>query len=161
MTVIGSTTYSYSIYSGLTAGKFQTASTSPEGPATTRGSVSSMLTGAQIGTEDGVSAKLSSALWELASSSAASAKGEEVWQGAAETGTKAEREFGEMANKSLAEILRAKYLEDKGLTEEDLADMPAEQREAIEAEIRKAVEQALGIDTENGAGTAASGNEQG
>ncbi|MDP9836543.1 hypothetical protein J2T09_001287 [Neorhizobium huautlense] len=154
MTIIGSTTYSYAIYSGLTAGKSQTNSTPSESPANTRSTVSSALTGGQIGSDDGASAKLSSALWDLTSSNAASAKQEDVWQDGGETRTDAEQEFGDLANRSLAEILRAKYLEEKNLTEEDLARMPAEQREAIEAEIREAIKQALGIDTQDGADTA-------
>lgn len=153
MTIIGSTTYSYSIYSGLTAGKSQTGS---EIPATTRSSASSAMTGAQVGSDDGASAKLSSALWDLTSSQSESARDEAVWQDDGDTRTDAEQEFGDLANRSLAEILRAKYLDEKNITEEDLAKMPPEQREAIEAEIRKAIEKALGIETEGGVDTAAS-----
>lgn len=154
MTIIGSTTYSYFVYSGLTGGKSQTASTSSESAATTRNSTSSTLVGGQISTDDSASAKLSSALWDLTSSNAASAKQEDVWQDGGETRTDAEQEFGDLANRSLAEILRAKYLDEKNLTEEDLAKMPAEQREAIEAEIREAVERALGIEAKDGAASA-------
>lgn len=154
MTIIGSTTYSYSIYSGLTGGKSQATSTPSESPANTRSTVSSALTGGQIGSEDGASAKLSSALWDLTSSNAASARQEDVWQDGGETRTDAELAFGDLANRSLAEILRAKYLEEKNLTEEDLAKMPAEQREAIEAEIREVIKQALGIETQDGADAA-------
>lgn len=154
MTTIGSTTYSYFLYSGLTGNKSQTASTSSESTTTTRSSTSSALTGGQIGTDDGASAKLSSALWDLASADAASAKQEDVWQDGGETRTDAEQEFGDLANRSLAEILRAKYLDEKNLTEEDLAKMPAEQREAIEAEIREAVERALGIENKGGPASA-------
>lgn len=48
------------------------------------------------------------------------------------------------ANMSVAEKIRAQYLQNKGLTESDLAAMPPEERQAIEDEIRKAVTQALG-----------------
>lgn len=48
------------------------------------------------------------------------------------------------ANMSIAEKIRAQYLERKGLTESDLAAMPPEERQAMEDEIRKAVLQALG-----------------
>lgn len=48
------------------------------------------------------------------------------------------------AKMSIAEKIRAQYLERKGLTESDLAAMPPEERQAIEDEIRKAVLQALG-----------------
>lgn len=48
------------------------------------------------------------------------------------------------AKMSIAEKIRAQYLERKGLTESDLAAMPPEERQAMEDEIRKAVLQALG-----------------
>ena len=58
-------------------------------------------------------------------------------------------EFLEWSSMSLAEKIRAQFLADKDLTEEDLANMDADARAAIEAEIKAAIERQLGI-TENG-----------
>lgn len=57
------------------------------------------------------------------------------------------------ANMSVAEKIRAQYLQNKGLSESDLAAMPPEERQAIEDEIRKAVMQALGAGDQAQGGT--------
>lgn len=91
--------------------------------------------------------KLSAALWNLESSTDTSARDEEVWVDAGPSGSKAEREFSELADMDLADMIRAQYLEEHEVTEEELARMPAEEREAIEAEIREATLRALGGNT--------------
>ena len=48
-------------------------------------------------------------------------------------------EFRELAHKSLAERIRDQYLKSLGLTEEDLAAMPADERQAIEDQIAKQI----------------------
>ena len=53
------------------------------------------------------------------------------------------QELAEYASKSVAEHVRDAVLKDMGLTEEDLAAMPPEQRAAIEDEIARRVAQAL------------------
>lgn len=58
-----------------------------------------------------------------------------------------EQDFMEWSQMSLAEKIRAQILDAKGLTEGDLAALPADEREAIEAEIREAIlEQMGGLD---------------
>lgn len=149
MTIIGSTNYSYLTYSGLGRSKAQT-DTAPGDNATSRNSASNALNSSQIVSDNSASTKLSSTLWDLTSSNAASARDEEVWQDGTNTMTDAEQKFSEFANMNVAELIRAKYLEENNLTEEDLANMTPEQRAAIEDEIKKAVEQALGVDSKNG-----------
>ena len=55
-------------------------------------------------------------------------------------------EFSRWAHMDVAEMIRAKYLEDNGLTEETLAAMDPEARKAIEEEIAERIENQLGID---------------
>ena len=43
-----------------------------------------------------------------------------------------------------AERIRAEMLEERGLSEDDLAAMPDEARETVEEDIRRAIEQVLG-----------------
>lgn len=65
-------------------------------------------------------------------------------------------EWSKWANMTPGEKIRAQYLEAKGLTEEDLAAMPADEREAIEKEIAELIKQQLaGID-DDGSKTAES-----
>ncbi len=66
-------------------------------------------------------------------------------------------EFQEESSKSLAERIRDRYLEDNGLTEEALAEMPKEDREAIEDEIAALIKRQYGLeDDASGAESAAS-----
>ncbi|WP_454747856.1 hypothetical protein [Ciceribacter selenitireducens] len=55
-------------------------------------------------------------------------------------------EFSKWAHMDVAEMIRAKYLEDHGLTEESLAAMDPEARKAIEEEIAELIKNQLGID---------------
>lgn len=64
-------------------------------------------------------------------------------------------EFMELSKMTAAERLRKEMLEEMGLTEESLAALPPEARDAIEDEIRRAMKQQLGIDENPEAGTAA------
>lgn len=66
-------------------------------------------------------------------------------------------EFQEESRKSLAERIRDQYLEDNGLTEEALAEMPKEDREAIEDEIAALIKRQYGLeDSASDADSAAS-----
>jgi hypothetical protein len=55
-------------------------------------------------------------------------------------------EFSKWAHMDAAEMIRAQYLEDNGLTEESLAAMAPEARKAIEEEIAERIKNQLGID---------------
>lgn len=54
-------------------------------------------------------------------------------------------EFMELAKMTPAERLRKQMLEEMGLTEDSLKALPPEERKAIEAEIREAIEQQFGV----------------
>ncbi|MBN9052607.1 MAG: hypothetical protein J0H80_02270 [Rhizobiales bacterium] len=84
---------------------------------------------------------------------------------------KAEREtdgllsdFMELSKMNPVERLRKELLESMGLTEESLAELPPEAREAIEEEIRRTIKERLGIDDTreagNAAGQPAAGNDE-
>jgi hypothetical protein len=100
--------------------------------------------------ESGVSPalSLSAALWDMDSGetvrTTVSGKQVEDRNGALAA------EFGDLANMSVAERIRAQYLEEKNLTEADLAAMPENERKAIEKEIRARINRALGIDDTDG-----------
>ena len=73
-----------------------------------------------------------------------------LWANKAE---KAEREsesllseFMELSKMSPIERLRKELLEAMGLTEESLAQLPPDQREAIEEELRRTIKERLGVD---------------
>ena len=68
-------------------------------------------------------------------------------------------EFMEWSEMTPAERIRAEMLEERGLSEDDLAAMPDEARETVEEDIRRAIEQVLGISetTSSAYGTAANG----
>jgi len=55
-------------------------------------------------------------------------------------------DFSKWAHMDAAEMIRAKYLEDKGLTEESLVAMDPEARKAIEEEIAELIKNHLGVD---------------
>ncbi|THV25247.1 hypothetical protein [Peteryoungia ipomoeae] len=55
-------------------------------------------------------------------------------------------EFNDLANKSLAERLRDEYLEAHGLTEEEIAELPEEERMAVEQDIENFIKQRLGFE---------------
>ncbi|WP_331373696.1 hypothetical protein [Sinorhizobium chiapasense] len=90
------------------------------------------------------SASLSGALWlSLAQGETAASS---ITGDLSSSGSTVADEFLEWSKMSFAEKIRAQYLEAHGLTEESLEAMPAEDREAIEEEIRKAVAESLGIE---------------
>lgn len=59
-----------------------------------------------------------------------------------------EKEFMELADKTLAERIRDQYLEDHDLTEDDVNAMSPEDRKAIEDDIRNAILEAMGVNEE-------------
>lgn len=67
----------------------------------------------------------------------------------------AEEEFLDYARMSVAERIRAQYLEEQGLTEEQVAEMEVEKRKAIEEEIRQKIEEAITGETGKTAGSIA------
>lgn len=85
------------------------------------------------GSAPSASSKFSDALWKLSISEKA------------ERGTAVEKEFSEWSKMTFAERIRATILESKGLTEEEVAQMSAEDREALEKEIRDAILEATGV----------------
>ncbi|MBB3563346.1 hypothetical protein FHX06_004690 [Rhizobium sp. BK512] len=62
-------------------------------------------------------------------------------------------EFTDWSNMDPAEFIRARYLESRGLTEDDLKAMPADQREAIEKEIAEQIKRELTGIEDNGTAT--------
>lgn len=55
-------------------------------------------------------------------------------------------EFSEWAHMDVAELIRAQYLQDQGLTEESLAAMDPDARKAIEEDIAELIKERLGVD---------------
>ncbi|MBP2560455.1 hypothetical protein J2857_003224 [Neorhizobium galegae] len=144
MTTIGSTNpYYASLYGilGKNGGDKNASGGSANDYAAPRQSVS----GGMTGSDTVFGAKLADSLWSMES------QGVEVDHGAGDTwlgeapSTKYEDEFMDLAKKTLAERIREQYLKDKDLTEDDLKAMSAEDREAIEADIRKAILEAMGV----------------
>lgn len=89
-------------------------------------------------------ASLSSALWlSLAEDETATSS---VTESKSPFGSRVADEFLEWSKMSIAEKIRALFLEAHGLTEESLEAMPSEERAAIEDEIRKAIAESLGIE---------------
>jgi hypothetical protein len=80
--------------------------------------------------------KLADALWALDSGDKS---------GVADKNDALAAEFSEQAEMTVAERIRAQYLEDHEMSEETLASMSAEDRNSINAEITKLIEQALGL----------------
>ncbi|MGH6805874.1 MAG: hypothetical protein ACREEJ_03355 [Ensifer adhaerens] len=88
------------------------------------------------------SASLSNAFWISATrEEEAIGTGEET-----ASGDSVSDEFLKRAKMTFAEQIRAQILEAHGITEDELKAMDPKQREAIEEEVRKAVERAMGID---------------
>lgn len=69
-------------------------------------------------------------------------------------------QFLEYSEMTLVERIRAAYLSDHNMTEEQLAALPDDQREAIEDEIAEAVKRQLGVEGES-AGSSAMGAVEG
>lgn len=85
---------------------------------------------------------LASNLWQLQTGVYSS-------KGAAEAAMKRDNlraEFMEDSAKTPAERIRDQYLEDHGLTEEMLAEMPEEDRKAVEDEIAALIKRQYGIE---------------
>lgn len=61
-------------------------------------------------------------------------------------------EFLKFAKMSPAERIRAAYLKEHGLTEDDLTKLPKEEREKIEEAIKQLIKKKLGLDERAGAG---------
>lgn len=143
MTTIGSTNPYYASLYGILGknGGDKNASGNANDYAAPRQSVSGGITGS----DTVFGAKLADSLWTMES------QGAEVDQDAGDTwlgkapSTRYEDEFMDLAKKTLAERIREQYLKDKDLTEDDLKTMSAEDREAIEADIRKAILEAMGV----------------
>jgi hypothetical protein len=149
MTTIGSTNPYLSLYSAL--GK--NAATTSSGDEDQGYSLPKQyLPDAATGAETVAAPKLADALWALESGDSASAT-----TGAAgdDTVEDVAAEFSALAHMTLADRIRAQYLEDNDLTEDSLKSMSADDRSAIEDEIRKAVEKALGVDQTKDKATAA------
>ncbi|MBW6421178.1 hypothetical protein KX729_06960 [Rhizobium sp. XQZ8] len=122
--------------------------------------------GGITGSDTVFGAKLADALWSMES------QGVEVDQPAGDTwlgdapSTAIEDQFMDMSKKTLAERIRDQYLEAHGLSEDSLAAMSPEEREAVEAEIRKAILEAMGVngkkqDTAMNMGAGAGDTQQG
>lgn len=98
------------------------------------------------GVETDTSAKtLTSGLWLLQTDVYFSKDAEK----AAITRNELTDEFSDLANKSLAERLRDEYLESHGLTEEEIAELPEEERKTVEQDIETFIKQRFGFE-ENG-----------
>ncbi|WP_414901317.1 hypothetical protein [Rhizobium cremeum] len=67
-------------------------------------------------------------------------------------------QFLEYSDMTLAEKIRAAYLDDHNLTEEQLAAMPEDERKAIEDEIQEAIKRQLGVDQDGGASSEETAN---
>lgn len=144
MTTIGSSSpYYASLYSVL--GKNGGDKNASGGNANDYAAPRQSVSGGVTGSDTVFGAKLADALWSMES------QGVEVDQDAGDTwlgeapSTKYEDEFMDLANKTLAERIREQYLKDNDLTEDDLKSMSAEDREAVEADIRKAILEAMGV----------------
>lgn len=144
MTTIGSSSpYYASLYNIL--GKSGGDKNASGGGAKDYGAPQQSVSGGITGSDTVFGARLADALWTMES------QGVEVDQDAGDTwlgeapSTKYEDEFMELANKTLAERIREQYLKDHDLTEDDLKGMSAEERDAVEADIRKAILEAMGV----------------
>lgn len=74
----------------------------------------------------------------------------------AQQGAETLEEFLKYAKMSPVERVRYDYLKSRGLTEEDLAKLPADERKQIEDEIKKLIKEKLGIDPDASATSAGS-----
>ncbi|MGF6253312.1 hypothetical protein [Ensifer sp. ZNC0028] len=97
---------------------------------------------------------LSNALWMTATRDGESTASISAKEGPAAPDGSVGDEFLNEAKKSLVERIREQVLKAMGLTEADLKEMPPEQRQAAEEEIRKAVERAMGVEQQRDTATA-------
>ncbi|MBD9635156.1 hypothetical protein IB277_02430 [Ensifer sp. ENS07] len=97
---------------------------------------------------------LSNALWMTAARDGESTASISAKEGPAASDGSVSDELLKEAKKSLVEKIREQVLKAMGLTEADLKEMPPEQRQAAEEEIRKAVERAMGVEQQRDVATA-------
>ncbi len=97
---------------------------------------------------------LSNALWMTAARDGESTASISAKEGPVASDGSVSDEFLKEAKKSLVEKIREQVLKAMGLTEADLKEMPPEQRQAAEEEIRKAVERAMGVEQQRDVATA-------
>jgi hypothetical protein len=75
-------------------------------------------------------------------------EGRDVFTGKTEEVNKSpEEDFLDYARMSVAERIRAQFLQDEKLTEEKLRELDAKQRERIEEKIREAIEEKIAGET--------------
>ncbi|PWE58135.1 hypothetical protein DEM27_02825 [Metarhizobium album] len=115
-----------------------------------RGSRSRSSVASITGSDTVPAPALSQALWDLSSQESGD-DGDAAGTLTASSNTPSARdalfdELHEWASMTLGEKIRAQFLDDRGLTEDDVAAMPAEEREALEAEIREAILRQNGIE---------------
>jgi len=127
-----------SIYSG--AYSLQAKKSSNEASLPTS---ASPVTASSVGVETDTSAmSLTSKLWLLQTDVYYSKDAEK----AAAAKEDVASQFREFADKTAAERIRDDYLKSHGLVEEDLAALPEEERNSIEAEIAQLIKRQLGFD---------------
>ncbi|WP_159951157.1 hypothetical protein [Rhizobium sp. 18065] len=132
-----------SIYSNAYAVQPKKSSADAALPAST-----SSATTSSVGVESDTSAKsLTSNLWLLQTDIYYSKDAETAAAGKDDLAN----QFRELSDKTAAERIRDDYLESHGMTEEDLAALPEEERKAIEAEIEQSIKRQLGFDENAGA----------
>ena len=89
---------------------------------------------------------LSNALWATATRGEPGTASITDKEGAVPSGNSVSDEFLKRAKMSLAEQIHAQVLESLRLSEEDLKAMDADQRKAVEDEIRQAIERTMGVE---------------
>ncbi|MFB9951418.1 hypothetical protein ACFFP0_21425 [Rhizobium puerariae] len=103
------------------------------------------VTGGVTGSDTVFGARLAGALWSMESQGVdLNQTADDAWLGEPRS-TTYEDEFTELSRKTFAERIREQYLDKHGLTEGDLKAMSQEDRDAVEAEIRKAILEATGV----------------
>lgn len=105
-----------------------------------------------IPTDLGTSSSLADLLWR-SQSQAGDATTVDAGSGDASSSEDILEEFKKWASMTPAEKIRASFLQRHHLTEEQLAQMPPEERQKIEDEISREIKQQLGIDENAGAET--------
>lgn len=127
----------------------QTAATPAEASYMPAGS--GQAAGAGLDTGSSASSALSNLLWlnQASDETTDKARPDSLF-GETDTDTESSSELldeiSRWAKMSLGEKIRAQYLESRGLSEEDLNAMSADERKIIEDEIRRAILQQTGID---------------
>ncbi|MCJ9752502.1 hypothetical protein MOV61_17420 [Neorhizobium sp. BETTINA12A] len=144
MTTIGSTNPYYASLYGI-LGKNSGDKNASGGSANDYAAPQQSVSGGMTGSDTVFGAKLADSLWTMESQGVDIDQNPgDTWLGEAPS-TKDEDEFLGLAKKTFAERIREQYLKDKDLTEHDLKIMSAKDREAVEADIRKAILEAMGV----------------